>query len=141
MRNETLLQIAEYNYRTAALNFKYTTGDDRELNMVGYLLQQATELCIKHNLELAGVRYPTIHNVEDLLDTSGDCVVFSDEFYDFAPAISKWEAKTRYIKNYRLSQRQIERGFKLIRQFLLDNGSCEENLKLPKMTERKMDLF
>jgi hypothetical protein len=36
MENETLLDIAKVNFRLALKTYKYSTGDERELNYVGY---------------------------------------------------------------------------------------------------------
>ena len=66
MRNETLLNIAERNYRQAIKLSKYYTGDEGELNSIGYFLQQSAELCIKHCMEVAGIRYEHTCVIEDL---------------------------------------------------------------------------
>lgn len=90
------------------------TDDERELNYVGYLLQQAAELCIKHCFELSGEKYARTRTIGDLLDAAEEqsvAIRLPEGFYDFSPAISKWEAKTRYIKNYALTLKQINRGF------------------------------
>lgn len=62
-------------------------------------------------------------------------------FYDFSPAISKWEAKTRYIKNYTLTLKQINRGFVFVKQLLLNNGAQEELLKLQERKLRDITSF
>lgn len=131
MNNETLLNIAERNYRQALKGITYFTGDEGELNLIGYFLQQAAELCIKHCMEINGIRYAHTHAIEDLLDDCENSCYFSEEFYNFSPAITKMEAKTRYIKNYRLATQQVKTAFRLVKQLLLDNGSTEESLTLP----------
>ena len=68
LNDETLLDRAASNFRIALKNYRDSLGDERELNYVGYWLQQATELCIKHHLELNGIRYSHTHDIEDLLD-------------------------------------------------------------------------
>lgn len=144
LKDETLLDRAASNFRMALKNYRDSTGDERELNYVGYLLQQATELSIKHVLEINGIRYLHSHSIEDLIDECDEnCVELkrSDEFYNFAPAISKWESKTQYIKNYIVAERQIRTGFKLIREFLIKNGVCEKDLELQKVITRKLDMF
>lgn len=144
MKDETLLDIAVSNYRTALKNYRDSTGDEREFNYVGYFLQQATELCIKHCLEMNGIRYSHTHDIEDLLDEcdeTGTEISYTEEFYNFAPAISKWESKTRYIKNYKLAERQVRQGFKLIHQFLVSNGANESDLQLTVVVPRKLDMF
>jgi len=134
MNDETLFSRAEANYRYAMKNYSLFSGDELELNFIGYSLQQAVELAIKHIMEVNGVRYEKTHQIEDLIDMCerrNVPIQYSEEFYNFAPAISKWESKTRYIKNYVLARKQVERGIQLISEFLLMNGSSKERLKPP----------
>lgn len=144
MKDETLLDRAVSNYKYAVKNYKFSSGDEVELNFIGYSLQQASELCIKHHMEINGVRYAKTHVIEDLLD---ECelqnipITFSQEFYCFSPAITKWESKTRYIKNYVVTKRQIENGFRLIKEFLLSNGVNSGALELSKALTDKMNCF
>lgn len=117
------------------LNYqKYYTGDEGELNSIGYFLQQSAELCIKHCMEVAGIRYEHTCVIEDFLDRCDDSCNYTEDFYNFAPAITKMESKTRYIKNYRLAARQVQKAFKLIRELLLTNGSTEYALELQSPT-------
>ena len=94
--------------------------------------------------EEVNIRYAKTHVIEDLLD---ECelqnvpITFSQEFYCFSPAITKWESKTRYIKNYVLTKRQIENGFRLIKEFLLSNGVNSGALELSKALTDKMNCF
>lgn len=48
VKDETLLDVAVFNYRLAVFNYVHGLEDERVVNAVGYWLQQATELCIKH---------------------------------------------------------------------------------------------
>ena len=132
MKDETLLDRAVSNFRYAVKNYNTLSGDEVELNFIGYSLQQACELAIKHFMEINGMRYAHTHVIEDLLDT---CeaeeipIKFSSEFYAFSPAISKWESSTRYIKYYVLARRQVETGMKLIKEFLLSNGVSDADME------------
>lgn len=139
MDNETLLNIAERNYRSARKFATLYNGDEGELNIMGYLLQQSAELCIKHCMESAGIRYAHTHVIEDLLEDCNDSCVYTEEFYDFAPAITRMESNTRYIKNYRLAARQIEKAFRLVKELLLSNGSIPQALEITSTT--RMDSF
>ena len=118
MQDETLFSRAEGNFRYAVKNYLAFSGDELELNFIGYALQQAAELAIKHFMEINGVRYEKTHQI--------------------APAVSKWESKTRYIKNYVLARKQLEKEVGLIREFFLMNGSTEKNL-MPRTTAAKTD--
>jgi HEPN domain-containing protein len=141
MKNETLLDIAIFNYRMALKNYRDMIGDERELNVVGYFLQQAAELCIKHHMEINGIKYNKTHIIEDLLDDAKDSVKFADEFYNFAPAITRWEARGRYIKNYVLEKKQIDKGMILVRDFLLENNVTEKDLKLAQIQLQDISVF
>ena len=79
-------------------------------------MQQSAELCIKHCMEVAGIKYEHTCVIEDLLDCCDGSCNYTEDFYNFAPAITKMESKTRYIKNYRLAARQVQKAFKLIRE-------------------------
>lgn len=134
MRGDTLLEKAEGNFRFAAKNYHMLSGDELELNIIGYLLQQSAELAIKHVLEVNGVRYERTHQIEDLIDFCEDKHIpirYTEEFYNFAPAITKWESKTRYIKSYVVAKKQIDRGMLLVKEFLLANGAAGESLEPP----------
>ncbi len=47
--------------------YRYKTDDAILLNIVGYHLQQAVELALKHCLEMEGKDYPKTHDINDLL--------------------------------------------------------------------------
>ena len=114
---ETLLDRAKLNYKMAEKNFDFILEDDVYLNLVGYLLQQSLELALKHLLEINGIKYPKTHSIRDLIEmlpegySTSDIEVISD-------TVTSWESKTRYIKNFRLSKRQLEEGFEVIGKFL-----------------------
>lgn len=42
MKDETLLDRAVSNYKYAVKNYKFSSGDEVELNFIGYSLQQAS---------------------------------------------------------------------------------------------------
>ena len=117
--NETLLDIAKRNLYVAKLIFRQKNDDEGLLNNVGYNLQQAIELGIKHHLESNGIRYPMSHDIEELLDyvPDSDRDLFSN-IDSLAGSITRMEAKTRYVKNFRLSLRIIEKVFPLAEELI-----------------------
>ena len=117
--NETLLDRAISNFRAAKLNFDHRNEDEFYLNLTGYLLQQATELALKHLLETHGVKYPRTHDIGELLGLVQDNLLDAeDNLLMMSGTITNWESKTRYIKNYFLEERQLRIGFVVVENLL-----------------------
>ena len=106
MSDDTLLDMAKSNLASAQLLYRYKDDDEIRINTIGYLLEQAVELALKHHLELSGIDYPRTHDIDSLL-TLCEAGLFS-EIEPWAGTITAMESKTRYIKNYRLSLRKVE---------------------------------
>lgn len=132
--NETLLDKAFTNLETAEIIYQFRNGDEAKLNMVGYHLQQAVELCCKHYLEMNGVRYEKSHDITELLDRcereTRKLPEQSDYIYEHSEMFTMWESKTRYIKNYILSDKKVERALEEVKKFL----------EASRMKERAYDL-
>ena len=58
--NRSLLDIAIMNFNVAGELHQKKTDDPIRLNIIGYHLQQATELALKHLLEMEGKNYPSV---------------------------------------------------------------------------------
>lgn len=122
MNNETLfdkakqnLKVAESIYSTIAIN------DEAYLNYVGYHIQQALELSIKYMLEMNGVNYPKTHDIDQLIRLANinNVNLYLNEYIDdHSEMFSLWEARTRYILNYRLERRKIERSLSETKLYL-----------------------
>ena len=122
MNNETLfdkakqnLKVAESIYSTIAIN------DEAYLNYVGYHIQQALELSIKYMLEMNGVNYPKTHDIDQLIRLANinNVELYLNEYIDdHSEMFSLWEARTRYILNYRLEERKIERSLTETKSYL-----------------------
>ncbi len=122
MNNETLfdkakqnLKVAESIYSTIAIN------DEAYLNYVGYHIQQALELSIKYMLEMNGVNYPKTHDIDQLIRLANinNVNLYLNEYIDdHSEMFSLWEARTRYILNYRLERRKIERSLTETKSYL-----------------------
>ena len=126
--NETLfdkakqnLKVAESIYSTIAIN------DEAYLNYVGYHIQQALELSIKYMLEMNGVNYPKTHDIDQLIRLANinNVELYLNEYIDdHSEMFSLWEARTRYILNYRLEKRKIERYIRQRRMEAQTTKSC-----------------
>ena len=122
MNNETLfdkakqnLKVAESIYSTIAIN------DEAYLNYVGYHIQQALELSIMFMLEMNGVNYPKTHDIDQLIRLANinNVELYLNEYIDdHSEMFSLWEARTRYILNYRLEKRKIERSLTETKSYL-----------------------
>lgn len=107
--NEKLLDKATQNLNVAKILYK-ETEDDVYLNYVGYHIQQSVELSIKHQLELFGLDYPKIHDIEQLIlyaKKNNANIIVSDYVANYSERISSWESKTRYVLNYFLERKKI----------------------------------
>ena len=113
MNDETLLDKAKQNVNVAKMIFNSSKGDEIYLNYIGYHLQQAVELAVKHGMECFGIEYPRTHDIEQLIlkcKDEGIDIGVTDYVDDHSEMFTQWEAKTRYIKNYRLESRKIEKA-------------------------------
>lgn len=121
MEDETLFDKAEQNYKVAESIRKNLGNDEAYLNYVGYHLQQSVELAIKHMLEINGVEYPKIHDVTQLIALAGEQEIdwhYNEYIDEHSEMFSMWESKTRYIKNYRLELRKIDKALEEVGVYL-----------------------
>lgn len=129
MKDKTLLDIAKVNLKTANCVLEKKTDDELMLNVAAYHLQQATELAIKHVLEINSIKYPKTHDISDLLDLVPDDVNYFDDIYDLADTITVMESKTRYLKNYLSSEKKVMKVLdsvtKVIKNIDSDSG-CDK---------------
>lgn len=126
LKNETLQDKAIVNLNAAQDLLKLKdSGDDTYINFIGYHLQQSIELFLKHYLETECGEFPFSHDIDVLLDTlleNETSIKLSEDFVDFASIFTTWEAKTRYVKNYRLARRTVLKDMKLLEELFSMNG-------------------
>ena len=120
--NETLLDKAVQNLNCAKILYNSELLEDEAyLNYVGYHLQQAVELSIKYILEMNGIEYSKTHDIEQLIQLASESNVdlyISDYIYDKAEMFSSWEAKTRYIMNYKLEKRKVSNAIIEVEKYI-----------------------
>lgn len=128
---DTLYDLLHMDMWAIDLCLRGLTGDETELNMISYLIQQALEKCIKFQLEMNGIKYDFTHNLTSLLD-------YSESVKAKMPVdlrlelgmITTWEAKSRYIKGYRTPYSAILRVYPLVKKYIQDVGNeYDESLK------------
>lgn len=122
MNNETLFDKAKQNLKVAeSIYSTIAIKDEAYLNYVGYHIQQALELSIKYMLEMNGVNYPKTHDIDQLIRLANinNVELYLNEYIDdHSEMFSLWEARTRYILNYRLEKRKIERSLTETKSYL-----------------------
>ena len=113
MSNETLFDKAKQNLNVAKAIYSSFSNDEAYLNYAAYHIQQALELSVKYLLEMNGVVYPKTHDIDQLIqlaDNKGVNLYLSEYLDDHSEMFSLWEARTRYILNYRVENRKIQRA-------------------------------
>lgn len=110
MSDDTLLDIAKRNLETANLVYEVKQDDEAFLNIVGYHLQQTIEIGIKHYLENHAIKYPFTHDIAELISLVPEEEISKfEKIEDMAGTITQLEAKTRYVKNYRVTKRIVDK--------------------------------
>lgn len=131
---ETLLDRAKFNLEMAQYSLKkLNDGDERVLNVVGYQLQQAIELFIKHFLETESTGFPFSHDIDmllDLLEEAETSVVLTEEIRALSGTFTLWEAKTRYVKDYLASKKSVLYALNAVEDLFLKNGMDVKKVKL-----------
>mgnify|MGYP003294891823 CR=1 FL=1 len=113
MLANTYYEKALSNFKTAKIVFNFASDDEEQLNIVGYHLQQAIELAIKHILALNGVPFQKTHDIDQLIniaDLNNIELYLPDYIKEKADTISLWESKTRYVMGYKVELNRISRA-------------------------------
>ena len=129
-QGENMLDMAQRNLFTVQKMYPYIAEDDGMVNIVGYHLQQTVELALKHYLETHGVKFPFTHDISVLTELipDSDREIF-DEVENMAANITNMEAKTRYVKNYRLSLRLVDKTLRIAEKLLQDVAAIDDRDK------------
>lgn len=117
----TLFDKAAANYRSAAAILQLADGDEEQVNMAGYHLQQAVELALKYLLEMDGIEFPRVHDIDQLIRCGRENSVelcLTPYIEDHAEMFSQWEAKPRYILGYAIEAAKVERALREVDDYL-----------------------
>ncbi len=126
----TLYGKAAANFKSAKLLLDNADGDEEQLNLAGYHLQQALELTLKYLLEQDGIEYPKTHDIDQLIRIGNESRVdlqLSEYLIDHAEMFSLWEAKARYILGYAIEARKLERALSEIDDYLAAVADAESS--------------
>lgn len=123
--NETLHDRAISNLTAAKFMINLGMYEEFYYNLAGYLLQQATELELNHRLEMIGSKYVHTHTIEDLLDRFSKLTGYHNaDLKLYASLLTTWEVKSRYIKNYFIKEKSVQKVLLIVESFIL--GTVEE---------------
>ena len=120
---QTLFDKAVANLTSARVVFGSSGGDEEQLNVAGYHLEQALEMALKYLLEQSGVEYPKTHDVDQLIrlgHENGVALHLSEYLEEHAEMFSQWEAKSRYILGYAIEAKKVERALGEIDEYLAE---------------------
>lgn len=142
---ETLLDRAQFNLEMAQFTLKkLDDGDDRVLNVVGYQLQQAVELFIKHFLETESTGYPFSHDIDlllDLLENAETSAVLTKDVREMAGTFTLWEAKTRYVKDYLASRKSVFMAIEVVEELFMANNCSVNKVEITNDALKKLNSF
>lgn len=113
MSDRTYLDIAKENL-ILAKNIYESFDDEIMLNYAGYHLQQSVELTLKYILFMNGIDFPKVHSINQLINVfeKNDMLDLIPEYIDDnSDMITNWESQTRYILDYQIARRKIEKAF------------------------------
>ncbi len=112
-----LLNRASSDLRMA--EYAIQTGDDYDLCLGAYHVQQAAEKILKQLYLEQGVEFARTHDLAVLLSRLPNYDEYmSDDVYERfaekAALLTEWETKTRYQEGYLVARIFVERNFKFI---------------------------
>lgn len=99
------------NFRTAKILFAAASGDEEQLNAIGYHLQQSLELAIKHILATNGAPVQKTHDIDQLIafaNSNNIELYLTPYLKDKSDIITLWETKTRYVMGFFVEVSRIQ---------------------------------
>lgn len=119
MREATLFEIGSRDLWNSELILSHLTGDEIDLNLASYHIEQALEKCIKFQLEMREVKYKWTQDLSTLVEIKENISnAMPLELKAELGLIIAWESKTRYIKDYFLELRTINRVLPKVKAYL-----------------------
>ena len=139
MKKLTLLQRAEYDFKCAELSLKHHTGDEFELDIVAYHVQQTIEKLMKWELENVGYQFSFTHEVHILYQEMLNAGLTPPNWIlTHYSVINDYATKTRYGENLVAVKSVLDIIIKETRLYLQQQQE-EQNQKQQVIS--KMDLF
>lgn len=135
--------LADSDLRSA--KWGLNTGDEYDLRLAAYHVQQCVEKTLKSYLKEWGIPHVKTHDLMTLLaripvghegisDDTFDSVV------DKATTLSDWEGNTRYTEGYSVIRSQVVRYWELAEQLHLEVGMYLDSLAAEKSDKEKKSL-
>ena len=116
------------------------SDDEYDLKLAEYHIQQCVEKCLKFALEECGIEYKKTHDLMVLLSQLPETQTILPEdvetyLFTYAPALTDWEAKTRYNESYIVAKKYVNAGLSIANSVV----SCVEQY-LDTRAEETFDL-
>lgn len=122
---------------------KYCLGNSDEfvVSLAAYHTQQALEKLLKAIIEESGDRYPSTHDIKELINClPQDSAVIPDDmlarFVEASTEISEWGAKTRYTQGYKVVRGYVAKVYDMVARTCqlvkdsIDLSTVSNNIKL-----------
>lgn len=111
MNASTYYDKALSKFKSAKILFSFASGDEEQLNTIGFLLQQSLELAIKHILAINGVPLQKTHDLDQLImiaKQNNIDLYLTPYLIEKSDVITLWETKTRYVMGFQIEIHRIE---------------------------------
>lgn len=110
------------NFKSAKLIFVIAKDDEEQLNQIGYHLQQALELAIKHILAVNGEPIQKTHDIDQLITYAKERKIelyLTEYLKEKADVITLWETKTRYVMGFSIEVERIKKTIEELDKYFL----------------------
>lgn len=138
----TMLDKAYAQYQAAETLYKHLHEDPEILNIIGFHLQQAVEMTIKFQLDMQGISYPKVHDIDQLIRTANlhDAkLILSDYVDEHSEMLSTWETKSRYYVGYFIEERKVICALTATNEFLKEVAEEYSKDTFKNLTNDKSD--
>ena len=111
MNVSTYYEKALSKFKSAKILFSFASGDEEQLNTIGFLLQQSIELAIKHIFAINGLPLQKTHDLDQLINFAKENNVdlfLTPYLLEKSDVITLWETKTRYVMGFQIEVSRIE---------------------------------
>ncbi len=118
-------KIARRDFDDAVALWTIFKNDERHINNVAYLLQQAVEKTLKAFLQNNGMLDLFTHDITKLVKMStnnGSKAVITEWIDEHSDTLTRWEAETRYNYEFCSSIKVVDTAIVEIQKFLEMNG-------------------
>lgn len=120
---ENYFDFAIANLKCAKIIFDHSNGDEYQLNLSAFWIQQSIELAIKYILFENGIdtiktKTHSLPKLAEIAEKEKIDLYLTDYLLDRLDIITDWEAKTRYYLGYYVAHHNVEQALKETYKYL-----------------------